>query len=593
MANGNNISRQIPEVARPASVYTGRDWPTTREGITEEWARRMESALGLAYRNDEVKRLNLFRALDASGNLIAETRRVLPLVRFVVGVDAAALATRGLSWQVEPSRAPDMGEDQIAALAKAGSAVWERSKMQQRIPSWAWDVCAVGDWFLEVVKSNRGAVVVAHDPRRVRVETDPLGLEITRAVIDVTYVDGPTPDAATGALSGGGKDHVYRRVLTPERIDVYIDGEYQKEPASGPNALGVVPLVPLRFRQVGEYELSSWAGDGAEDAVAMIDSMLTQIQVTGGRHANPLLVALGAQIAEGSDLTQVGRTASLPAGADLKWLEATLQGVRELGAAAEMLLGHVMEAYPEFLFVDAGASSSGTALSYRAGAFVAKIEPVRQAFYAALSTALGMAVALDAGEAWSEAADLYRVAGGSALPQDVGAMADLLRSLVADGLMRPQDAVAKLQTEGVIPDDLEPAAYLAEAQVAASDREAGQIRTAMAVAEAARALEVEPVAVDAAPAGGPAPDAAAGAADALADTALNGAQVEAAVGIVEKVALGQLPRESGIAMLVDFFQLDTARAERVMGSIGRGFTPDTVSEPAAPLASQSEIPAQT
>jgi hypothetical protein len=221
--------------------------------------------------------------------------------------------------------------------------------------------------------------------------------------------------------------------------------------------------------------------------------MLTQIQVVGGRNANPLLVALGAQIAEGSALTQVDRTASLPTGADLKWLEATLQGIRELGSAAEMLLGHVMESYPEFLFVDAGASSSGTALSYRAGAFVAKIEPVRMAFYEALSTALGMAVAMDAGVPWTRAADVYKVDGGSALPQDVGAMADLLRVLVADGLMRPQDAVAKLQTEGVLPDDLEPAAYLAEAQVAAADRDAGQIRTAMAVAEAARALEVVPV----------------------------------------------------------------------------------------------------
>jgi hypothetical protein len=124
---------------------------------------------------------------------------------------------------------------------------------------------------------------------------------------------------------------------------------------------------------------------------------------------------------------------------------------------------------------------------------VAKIEPVRMAFYEALSTALGMAVAMDAGVPWTRAADVYKVDGGSALPQDVGAMADLLRVLVADGLMRPQDAVAKLQTEGVLPDDLEPAAYLAEAQVAAADRDAGQIRTAMAVAEAARALEVVPV----------------------------------------------------------------------------------------------------
>jgi hypothetical protein len=322
----------------------------------------------------------------------------------------------------------------------------------------------------------------------VRVERDPLGLTITRAVIDVEYTDPPEPDPTTGQYEGGGESHTYRRVLTPTEIRVYLDGAMVAD-ESGPNTLGVVPLIPLSFRRVGEYELSSWAGDGAEDAVAMVDSLYTQVQVTGGRHANPLLVALGAQIAEGSELTQVGRTASLPSGADLKWLEATLQGVRELGAAAEALLSHVMETYPEFLFVDAGASSSGTALSYRAGAFVAKIEPVRQRIYRALSTALGMGVAIDTGQAWSEAVDLYDVDGGSALPQDVSAIASLMLDLVAAGMMRPQDAVARLMTEGVLPDDIEPAAYLAEAQIAATDREAGQIRTAMAVAEAARALE--------------------------------------------------------------------------------------------------------
>jgi hypothetical protein len=488
--SGNYVQPPLPPLIR--NGYGGREWPTSREAINDEYGRRMESSLGLGYRVSEMKRLNLFRALDASDQLIAETRRVLPLIRFVVGVDAAAMATRGLSWAVAVDRDGGQDEAERDRLAAAGSAVWERSECPDHVHTWAWNVCAVGDWYLEVVKADKGATITAHDPRRVRVERDPLGLTITRAIIDVEYTDPPEPDAVTGEYTGGGKVHYYRRVLTPTEIRVYLDGAMVAD-ESGPNTLGVVPLVPMSYRQVGEYVMSSWAGDGAEDAVAMIDSMLTQIQVTGGRHANPMLVALGAQIAEGSELTQVGRTASLPSGADLKWLEATLQGVRELGAAAEMLLGHVMDAHPEYLFTDAGASSSGTALSYRAGAFVAKIEPVRQRFYRALATALGMAVALDAGEAWGEAVDLYRVDGGSALPQDVGAMADLLRVLVADGLMRPQDAVAKLQTEGVLPDDLEPAAYLAQAQVAAADRDAGQIRTAMAVAEAARALEVAPV----------------------------------------------------------------------------------------------------
>jgi hypothetical protein len=492
MVAGQPIDRTRIRSTVPTAADGGRFWPTTREGIVLEYERRMEAALGLAYRDDEVRRLNLFRALDSSDRLIAETRRVLPLIRFVVGVDAAALATRGLSWRVATDRVDEPDEVRVAALASMAEDVWLRSRVPVLVHSWAWDVCAVGAWYLEVVRSDMGAVIMAHAPSRVRIERDPLGLRITRAIIDVEYTDPPTPSPTSGVYEGGGERHTYRRILTPTEITVYLDG-VRLEGESGPNTLGVVPIVPMVFRPVGEYELPTWAGDGAEDAVAMIDSMLTQIQVVGGRNANPLLVALGAQIAEGSALTQVDRTASLPTGADLKWLEATLQGIRELGSAAEMLLGHVMESYPEFLFVDAGASSSGTALSYRAGAFVAKIEPVRMAFYEALSTALGMAVAMDAGVPWTRAADVYKVDGGSALPQDVGAMADLLRVLVADGLMRPQDAVAKLQTEGVLPDDLEPAAYLAEAQVAAADRDAGQIRTAMAVAEAARALEVVPV----------------------------------------------------------------------------------------------------
>jgi len=602
MANGNYIDRTQPPVERPAHTEAGRYWPTTRDGIQEERSRRMAASLGLAYSDAEIRRMNLFKALDASGQLIAETRRVLPLIRFVVGVDAAALWTQGVTWSVATARLGEApSEDRVKALAALGSAVWTRSKMKTAGPALAWNLCATGDWCVEVVKSPAGAVLVPHSPRRVHVEKDPLGLTITRAVIDVDYTDSPIPDPETGKYNGGGKDHTYRRVLTPERIDVYIDGARQVN-ESGTNTLGVVPLVWMRFRQVGEFELSSWAGDGAEDAVAMIDSMLTQIQVVGGRNANPLLVATGAQIAEGAELTQVGRTASLPVGGDLKWLEATLNGLRELGGAAGQLYDQITQAYPEFLFVEAGASASGTALSYRAGAFVAKVAPVRSAFYDAMSEALGMAVALDAGQRWTPEADVYAVDGGSALPQDVSAIADLLTGLVAAGLARPQDVIARLQSERLLPDDLEPADYLAQAQIAAADREAGQLRTAMQVAEAARAMEnavgreepdeetqdapdqsdqtTDPMTAPA--------DPSAPAADALADTALNGAQVEAAVGIVEKVALGQLPRESGIAMLVDFFQLDAARAERVIGSVGRGFTPDTVTESAPSVARPSE-----
>jgi hypothetical protein len=65
------------------------------------------------------------------------------------------------------------------------------------------------------------------------------------------------------------------------------------------------------------------------------------------------------------------------------------------------------------------------------------------------------------------------------------------------------------------------------------------------------------------------------------DTALNGAQVEAAVGIVEKVAAGTLPRAAGVSMLIEFFNLDPARADRLMGDVGRGFR--AASQVAAPV----------
>lgn len=58
-----------------------------------------------------------------------------------------------------------------------------------------------------------------------------------------------------------------------------------------------------------------------------------------------------------------------------------------------------------------------------------------------------------------------------------------------------------------------------------------------------------------------------------ADSALNGAQVTAAKDIVASVAAGAIPRDTGVSMLVEFFNIDQARADRIMGSVGRGFVP--------------------
>ncbi len=64
---------------------------------------------------------------------------------------------------------------------------------------------------------------------------------------------------------------------------------------------------------------------------------------------------------------------------------------------------------------------------------------------------------------------------------------------------------------------------------------------------------------------------AAGMAESAADTALNGAQVTSALEIIQSVARRELPRASGVAMLMRFFSMEQSDAEQVMGSVGQDF----------------------
>ena len=54
--------------------------------------------------------------------------------------------------------------------------------------------------------------------------------------------------------------------------------------------------------------------------------------------------------------------------------------------------------------------------------------------------------------------------------------------------------------------------------------------------------------------------------------ALNGAQVQAAQGIITSVAKGELPRSTGVQMLVQFFNMTPDAAEALMGEVGGSFT---------------------
>jgi hypothetical protein len=70
-----------------------------------------------------------------------------------------------------------------------------------------------------------------------------------------------------------------------------------------------------------------------------------------------------------------------------------------------------------------------------------------------------------------------------------------------------------------------------------------------------------------------APDGLEGNAVTSQQVALNGAQVTSAVDVIKSVAIGELPRDSGIAILQVSFALSKDNAEAMMGSVGAGFTP--------------------
>jgi len=64
----------------------------------------------------------------------------------------------------------------------------------------------------------------------------------------------------------------------------------------------------------------------------------------------------------------------------------------------------------------------------------------------------------------------------------------------------------------------------------------------------------------------------------VAAVTLNGAQVSSLLSIIEQVVSGQLPRGSAIEIIQTAFNVDRARADSIMGTVGRGFVPEQGSE---------------
>lgn len=72
------------------------------------------------------------------------------------------------------------------------------------------------------------------------------------------------------------------------------------------------------------------------------------------------------------------------------------------------------------------------------------------------------------------------------------------------------------------------------------------------------------------------------------DTALNGAQVASLIEVIKTVAVGDMPRETGVQVIVTAFDLTEEEADELMGSVGAGFkierapVPAPLGQPPAP-----------
>ncbi|KKM20479.1 hypothetical protein LCGC14_1645040 [marine sediment metagenome] len=465
----------------------------------EEWVAwynfRFDAYVGQPYTTEQVINLRGFRALDESGEIIGIMQRVTRDVQHVVDTDAQALA--GREWMLEiddPDGSAATGDSPEAiARLEAGKAVWSRSKVQEEKGSWARVGASLGDIMFEPVRTNGKAPfetkIVAYDPRHVRLEyDDATGTVLEKATITIPFFDAPDI-SAMGEVVDAPTGHVYQRILTWEDITETLDGKDTGQ--SGPHKLGVVPMVHLPFIKYVEPDHGLWAASGLDMALVLIDSLMTQVQAIGNRFANPILAAIGVKVEAGADLLKVGRIASgIPLGGDLKYVEATMTGLATLLAAAQAELEQVRETLPEFLFTESGANSSGSALNFRAAAFVLKMNEVRGRWYSGFARLVEMAVALDENRALDETDTMLKVTSQPVLPVNVESELKVINEARDKGGLLQADYVGHLKRLGIVPANVDAAQYAEAVKAEAAGAQSGETEALLRLIKATEEMRV-------------------------------------------------------------------------------------------------------
>lgn len=312
-----------------------------------------------------------------------------------------------------------------------------------------------------------------------------------------------------------------------------------------------LPFVPFTVCNVDRLGIDEWQAPPFIDmAYSTInaynaDSIYKQALAN---HAKPTLVIANAQTQGKIVLGGMLKLAS-SAGvqADAKILETGGAGLSALGQSVDRIKNDALRRTIQGMLESAGANSSGEALMLRTAAGTATIASIDLAGARAIEEQLCFA-ARWAGATEREAGEWISYTVDTSYMGDTATLQEVVSLLTANSaggrkLLSRQNLYAVLKKEfGDTISDYEDN----ELQVEEEEFSGGSFADALNEMEDADALEL--------------PDDAVGTEEAaqtavIQSVALNGAQVTAAVEIVMKVSAGELPKDTAIQMLMDFFGL--------------------------------------
>lgn len=309
------------------------------------------------------------------------------------------------------------------------------------------------------------------------------------------------------------------------------------------------PLLDLVDVNLSHYRTSADLEHGRHFVALPTPVVFGSILGGGGEGQGPLAIGSGTAWA-------------IEKGGDAKMLEFTGQGLTALEKADSEKRKMMAVLGARLLEEQAGAAETATAVGMRHAGEQATLRTIAQTVEQALSTALQY-------HAWWQ--------GTEAQPTDVEAEVELNKSVLSVRASSDEvrTALLALQADAISFDT-----FYARLQAG------GWARDGVSAEDELKAIgeQVGGEPMGNADGDAPADQGAAGPQPpvgvAVQDTALNGAQVTSLLEILQSVAAGQLPRETGVQAIVTAFRLSKEEAEQIMGKVGSGFIPAAPTTPA-------------